>query len=94
VASHKALTTYPEVITGIENAIDGLDPKYLKDIKLVSVSTTLATNTILEKTGYPVGLILVGNYVVPEETSIEEYSCSRGNTATGAEAARSLIWIQ
>jgi N-methylhydantoinase A/oxoprolinase/acetone carboxylase beta subunit len=88
VASHKALTTYPELLTGIENAIDGLDPKYLTDIKLVSVSTTLATNTILEKTGYPVGMILVGNYVVPEETSIEEYVMVRGgHTATGAEAA-------
>jgi N-methylhydantoinase A/oxoprolinase/acetone carboxylase beta subunit len=60
----------------------------LKDIKLVSVSTTLATNTILEKTGYPVGLILVGNYVVPEETSIEEYIMIQGgHTATGAEGA-------
>jgi N-methylhydantoinase A/oxoprolinase/acetone carboxylase beta subunit len=86
VASNKALTTYPELIKGIENAIDGLDSKYIKDIKLVSVSTTLATNTILEKTGYPVGLILVGNYLVPEDKSIEEYIIVRGgHTATGAE---------
>lgn len=87
VASYKALTTYPELLTGIENAIDGLDPQYLKDIKLVSVSTTLATNTILEKTGYPVGLILVGNYLVPQDTSVQEYVMVRGgHTATGAEA--------
>lgn len=87
VASHKALTTYPELLMGIENAINGLDPKYLVDVKLVSVSTTLATNTILEKTGYPVGLILVGDYLVPEKTSIEDYIMVRGgHTATGAEA--------
>lgn len=87
VASYKALTTYPELLTGIENAIDGLDPQYLKDIKLVSVSTTLATNTILERTGYPVGLILVGNYLVPQDTSVQEYVMVRGgHTATGAEA--------
>ena len=87
VASYKALTTYPELLTDIENAIDGLDPQYLKDIKLVSVSTTLATNTILERTGYPVGLILVGNYLVPQDTSVQEYVMVRGgHTATGAEA--------
>lgn len=87
MASYKALTTYPELLTGIENAIDGLDPQYLKDIKLVSVSTTLATNTILERTGYPVGLILVGNYLVPQDTSVQEYVMVRGgHTATGAEA--------
>ncbi|MEL7665328.1 MAG: hydantoinase/oxoprolinase family protein [Methanosarcina mazei] len=63
----KAVTTYPNLMTGIRNAINELNPEYLKQVKLVSVSTTLSTNTILEKTGYPVGLILVGNYTVPRE---------------------------
>ena len=63
----KAVTTYPNLMTGIRNAINELNPEYLKQVKLVSVSTTLYTNTILEKTGYPVGLILVGNYTVPRE---------------------------
>ncbi|WP_406660307.1 hydantoinase/oxoprolinase family protein [Methanolobus sp. ZRKC3] len=67
VDSNKALTTYPQTITGIENAIDGLDPVYLKDVKLVSVSTTLATNTVLEGTGAPVALILVGEHGVERE---------------------------
>jgi N-methylhydantoinase A/oxoprolinase/acetone carboxylase beta subunit len=56
----KAITTYPNLMTGIRNAINKLNPDYLKQVKLVSVSTTLSTNTILERTGYPVGLILVG----------------------------------
>lgn len=47
--SNKALTTYPDLLAGIKNSIDGLDEQYLKDVKMVSVSTTLATNTILEK---------------------------------------------
>jgi N-methylhydantoinase A/oxoprolinase/acetone carboxylase beta subunit len=51
----------------MKNAIDRLDPNYLGDIKLVSVSTTLSTNTILESTGFPVGLIMVGDYVIPEK---------------------------
>lgn len=63
----KALTTYPNLMTGIRNAIDRLNPEYLSQVKLVSVSTTLSTNTILERTGYPVGLILVGDYTIPRE---------------------------
>jgi len=63
----KAITTYPDLMVGIRNAIDKLNPEHLSKVKLVSVSTTLSTNTILEKTGYPVGLILVGNYTVPRE---------------------------
>jgi N-methylhydantoinase A/oxoprolinase/acetone carboxylase beta subunit len=76
--SNKALTTYPNLLTGIKNSIDGLDEKYLKDVKMISVSTTLATNTILEKNGYPVGLILVGDYEIPERTDIEFYTVVKG----------------
>ena len=63
----KATTTYSNLMVGIRNAIDKLNPEYLSKVKLVSVSTTLSTNTILERTGYPVGLILVGDYDVPKE---------------------------
>lgn len=63
----KSITTFPDLMVGIRNAIDKLNPEYLKQVKLVSISTTLSTNTILERTGYPVGLILVGDYTVPRE---------------------------
>ena len=76
--SNKALTTYPDLLEGIRNSIDGLDEKYLKNVKMVSVSTTLATNTILEKNGYPVGLILVGNYEIPERADVEFYTVVKG----------------
>jgi len=78
IDSNKALTTYPDLLTGIKNSIDGLDEKYLKDVNMVSVSTTLATNTILEKNGYPVGLILVGDYEIPERKDIEFYTIVKG----------------
>jgi N-methylhydantoinase A/oxoprolinase/acetone carboxylase beta subunit len=84
--SNKALTTYPDLLAGIRNSIDGLDQKYLKDIKLVSVSTTLATNTILEKTGYPVGLIFVGDYELPEKVPVDYYTVvAGGHDHHGAE---------
>ncbi|MGB9927404.1 MAG: hydantoinase/oxoprolinase N-terminal domain-containing protein [Methanosarcina sp.] len=74
----KALTTYPNLMTGIRNALDKLNPEYLSNVKLVSVSTTLSTNTILERTGYPVGLILVGDYVIPRELPADYCITVRG----------------
>ena len=62
VSSGKALTTYPDLIKGIRNAIDNLEQENLENVSLVSVSTTLATNTVLEGTGSPVALILVGEH--------------------------------
>ena len=67
VDSNKALTTYPDLHPGIKNVIDGLNPEYLKNIKLVSVSTTLSTNTILEGTGFPVALILIGDHPLEKQ---------------------------
>ncbi|WP_440952130.1 hydantoinase/oxoprolinase N-terminal domain-containing protein [Methanococcoides sp. FTZ1] len=67
VTSNKALTTYPDLIEGIKNAIDGIDEEYLEKVKLVSLSTTLATNTVLEDTGYPVGVILAGEHNVEKD---------------------------
>lgn len=89
VSSNKALTTYPDLLEGIENAIDGLDDQYISDIKLVSVSTTLATNTILEKTGYPVALILIGRNSLAGSTPIDEFTVvTGGHTIYGTEDER------
>jgi len=86
VESSKALTTYPDPLPGMKNAIDRLDPGYLKDIKLVSVSTTLSTNTILESTGFPVGLIMIGDYVIPEKLPTDYWvAVSGGHNSDGEE---------
>ncbi|MDP2218556.1 MAG: hydantoinase/oxoprolinase N-terminal domain-containing protein, partial [Methanolobus sp.] len=34
IDTNKALTTYPDLLKGIENAIDGLDEQYLRDVRL------------------------------------------------------------
>ena len=65
IASAKSITTKGDLSIGVSGAIDaaiaalpaGLDPK---DISLVSVSTTLATNAVVEGHGSAVGVILVG----------------------------------
>lgn len=88
--SNKSLTTYPDLLEGIKNSLDGLDQSYLKDVKLVSVSTTLSTNTILESTGYPVALIMVGDYVIPDTHSINNYIVVEGGHGPNGEEINPL----
>jgi len=90
VESSKALTTYPDPLPGMKNAIDRLDPGYLKDIKLVSVSTTLSTNTILESTGFPVGLIMIGDYVIPEKLPTDYWVAVSGGHDSDGEELKAL----
>ncbi|AKB52907.1 Hydantoinase [Methanosarcina barkeri str. Wiesmoor] len=86
IESSKALTTYPDPLPGMKNAIDALNSEHLKDIKLVSVSTTLSTNTILESTGFPVGLIMVGDYLIPEKLPTDYWiAVSGGHNSDGEE---------
>jgi N-methylhydantoinase A/oxoprolinase/acetone carboxylase beta subunit len=86
IESSKALTTYPDPLPGIKNAIDKLSSECLKEIKLVSVSTTLSTNTILESTGFPVGLIMVGDYVIPDNLPTDYWiAVSGGHNSDGEE---------
>ena len=87
IESNKALTTYPDLIRGIKNSIEGLNPSHMKNIKFVSVSTTLATNTTLEGKGYPAGLILIG-HTIPKKLA-GQYVISRGggHNSSGDEIA-------
>lgn len=78
VSSGKALTTYPDPVGGIRNALDMLDAGLLSDVRVVSVSTTFSTNTILENTGFPVGLIIVGKYRIPETLPAQYYCLVEG----------------
>lgn len=90
IESSKALTTYPDPLPGMKNAIDALNPEHLKDIKLVSVSTTLSTNTILERTGFPVGLIMVGDYVIPEKLPTDYWVVVSGGHNSDGEELKAL----
>ncbi|WNY26340.1 hydantoinase/oxoprolinase family protein [Methanolapillus ohkumae] len=81
IEKSKALTTYPDLILGISNAMDGLTPDLLQKIKFTSVSTTLATNTTLEGKGYPTGLILIG-YSVAGDLPVEDLIEIRGGHDT------------
>ena len=60
LATHKSLTTKRDFAIGIEQVIDGIAIDNPADIRMVSVSTTLATNAIAEGKGKRVGLLLIG----------------------------------
>ncbi len=59
----KALTTRNDLTIGIANSIGHLTEAHLREVKLVSVSTTLATNSVVEGKGSRVGLITCGHDV-------------------------------
>ena len=59
-ASAKALTTHDDLAKGIGEAVDTVLADRRETIDLVSLSTTLATNAVVEGQGQPVGLLLVG----------------------------------
>lgn len=63
IASAKSLTTRPDLSLGVGRAIDeameisGVDPS---DIAMVSLSTTLATNALVEGQGGRIALVFIG----------------------------------
>ena len=65
VASAKALTTKHDLAIGVRGAVDGVlgDSSGVArpDIRLVSLSTTLATNAIVEGQGSPACLLMIGH---------------------------------
>ena len=59
LSKSKALTTKYDFTEGIGRSLSGLEAHLLKVVELVSVSTTLATNAIVEDKGCRVGLLLM-----------------------------------
>jgi N-methylhydantoinase A/oxoprolinase/acetone carboxylase beta subunit len=60
LATHKSLTTKRDFSIGIEGVIDGIHIEDPSQIRLVSISTTLATNAIAEGKGKRAALFLIG----------------------------------
>ena len=63
LATNKALTTYHDLFIGINNAVSGLVESLSeqeKEISMVGLSTTLATNAMVENHGRNACLILIG----------------------------------
>ena len=80
ICKAKALTTKWDFTVGIKRAMENLDQSYLHKIELVSLSTTLATNAIVENEGQKVGLLLMPPYGldVTKEISYQPKSIIQG----------------
>jgi len=62
LSKSKALTTKWDFTQGIGEALAGLDRERLRTVEMVALSTTLATNAIVEGDGQKVGMILMPPY--------------------------------
>ena len=60
LAAAKSPTTYHDLSVGVRNVLLKLPDKLLKHAQRLAISTTLATNAIVEEKGSRTGLILIG----------------------------------
>jgi N-methylhydantoinase A/oxoprolinase/acetone carboxylase beta subunit len=84
----KALTTKWDFTLGIGEAMAGLDQEKLHQVEMVSLSTTLATNAIVEGEGQKVGMIIMPPYgrFEPQDISYEPKAAISGQLEiTGKE---------
>ena len=88
ISKSKALTTKWDFTIGINNALAELNQEKLREVEMVSLSTTLATNAIVEGEGQKVGMIIMPAYgrFDPEDISYEPKAVISGQLEiTGKE---------
>jgi N-methylhydantoinase A/oxoprolinase/acetone carboxylase beta subunit len=89
VTAQKALTTQADHSEGIRAALAQVDADLLSQVSLVSLTTTFATNAIVENRGRKAGLILVGYEQMPPDIppATNVLMVGGGHTVTGEEKA-------
>jgi len=93
VATGMALTTKHDLSIGIRKGIDHVLALHPADVRLVSLSSTLATNAIVEGNGAPICALLIGypdhvkqNANMEQELGTSHYAfIAGGHTTTGEE---------
>ncbi|MGB9438541.1 MAG: DUF1638 domain-containing protein [Desulfobacterales bacterium] len=88
ICKSKALTTKWDFTLGIGEAMAGLDQEKLGEVEMVSLSTTLATNAIVEGEGQKVGMVIMPPYgrFEPEDIPYEPKAVISGQLEiTGKE---------
>ena len=82
LSKSKALTTRQDLRIGIMNSLSGLDSSLFPEVKLAALSTTLATNSIVEGKGQRVGLIIAvpnkDTFRIPSNIPAEEVAVING----------------
>lgn len=86
LGSAKSLTTYRDLSVGIRESLMKLDRDLLGEVSTVSLSSTLATNSIVEGRGCRVGLVCIGRDVeVP-------LTVDHSMTVTGRFMPNGTVW--
>ncbi|KLU62720.1 acetophenone carboxylase gamma subunit [Peptococcaceae bacterium CEB3] len=83
----KAFTTREDLSIGIRNCIDNIRDLDPRQVHLVSLSTTLATNAIVEGRGCRVGLILIGHEPTGEFPAQRTFVVAGGHDIKGMPVA-------
>lgn len=73
----KSLTTRQNLVIGIKDALSDFDRDLISEISIVSLSSTLATNSIVEGKGCRVGLVCIGRES-DGSIPVNEYACISG----------------
>ena len=81
----KALTTRDDLTIGIRNTLVNFDKELLSSVDMVSLSSTLATNSIVEGKGCRVGLICIGEEFEMSIPVDVHTTISGGHDLNGAE---------
>ncbi len=84
ICGNKALTTRHDLTVGIRNSIKGLDRHALSQVRLTSLSSTLATNSVVENKGCRVGLVCIGTDYV-RVSKPEQYAVIDGRFSMGGK---------
>lgn len=85
IAAAKSLTTREDLALGIAGCLENLDFSDYDQIDFVTLSTTLATNAIVEGRGCRVGLLLIGFDSVPDLPLSEIRLLPGGHNIRGEE---------
>jgi N-methylhydantoinase A/oxoprolinase/acetone carboxylase beta subunit len=85
----KSPTTHADLVKGIESSVGLLNTKLFSHIHLVSLSTTLATNALVEGRKSQIAAILAGykTSLCPQEFMEDSHLVRGGHTAEGDEMA-------
>lgn len=92
VSKAKALTSHGNLGTGIENSLSQLDLKLFRQVGLVALSTTLATNSVVEGKGARVGLLMA----VPKPQTFQlplALPCEHVEVISGAHNHRGEVTV-
>lgn len=85
ITKAKAFTTHDNLSHGINNSINFLKFKKFHSISRVVISTTLATNAIVEEKGHKTGLILIGKKLKESTPAASTYNVQGCLNAKGRE---------